>query len=61
MALKNQINKSCYTNFDLIKQMELKGSLITTIDELNQYSLGHVSDQSIIETLKKLANKINKY
>ena len=44
----NKINK--LTKFDII----------STIDELNQYLLGNVTDFGLSEQLKYLINKLNK-
>jgi len=38
---------------------EIKHTIIATIDDLNQYLLGHVTDEGLSDTLKELLNKLN--
>ena len=39
-------------------QKEIKYQILTTIDELNQYLNGYVTDEALTDTLKELLNKL---
>ena len=39
-------------------QKEIKYQILTTIDELNQYLNGYVTDEGLTDTLKELLNKL---
>ena len=41
--------------------INLKAEVISTIDELNQYMNGNVTNDSIVESLKQLQNNIKNY
>ena len=40
-------------------QQEIKLQIIATIDDLNQYLNGYVTDEGLADTLKELLNKLN--
>ncbi len=37
---------------------EIKNQILTTIDDLNQYLNGYVTDEALTDTLKELLNKL---
>ena len=39
---------------------EIKHQIIATIDDLNQYLLGHVTDEGLTDTLKELLKLVDK-
>ena len=39
---------------------EIKNQILTTIDDLNQYLNGYVTDEGLIDTLKELLTKLKK-
>ena len=47
-----------YTN-KLNKLNTMRTEILTTIDDLNQYLNGYVTDAALVDTLKELLNKLN--
>jgi hypothetical protein len=41
-----------------MKNTTLKTEILATIDDLNQYLNGYVTDESLIDTLKELLTKL---
>lgn len=41
--------------------INIRAEVISTIDELNQYMLGNVTNQGAIEALEELKNNIKNY
>ena len=41
--------------------INLKGEIIATIDELNQYLLGNVTNEAVVEALAELQKNITNY
>ena len=41
--------------------INLKAEVISTIDDLNQYMNGNVTNEGIVESLKQLQNNIKNY